>query len=875
MPVLKNPYKLKMAKVKVNGEAGGSGSLILEKETEGTNPFEEDCDDNERDSFLDDLSPEGRNPSKGRGRECDRDIFTRNPDEGYRRRATLERLVGLSPFRMGKDKKDVGKEKAQNGEKGTDRKSFLGRIMISLADGEQGPRTPEKRKPRRSSEDFSLLQRFNGRRKESLCSLDCNMAEKENGGSDTLKRMSFLKLGLGGKIRRASLVEKLIQPEASEPEPVPEEVETVAKPKEPLSVLEILNLIHQRDLLTADEHIIDLEAECDQEGQQSPESGESSKDGSRKAKDVNLLYEALLKELWAVLAESLAAKRVYPPLELMVRVIEQEEATDRKWLEAKVEKIRGARPRAVKKRWAEAVRQSVGQRLGECVEGKAGSIAGLMDRLTKGTVEDLCAVKSHLLLAYPKEYEAFGVYLRSYHAGLAQHLADVVQKNLSIADLYFILDWHSNTYPREVLGRAEIAPLVSAHQLGPLLPPETQLSLEESCVSAVKAKIMREMVQELYKEEEKWEQEAKSEDFQFGLSSKVISVMRVHVDKAPLITEEFGRKMAQCCLGCLAEFLQSFQKKVERFHERRGDSDPPAESYMGRTVALINCCPPFRDYVGRLVQFGHPESEGASCRASASLDRVTRVCNRVLADRLFEDLKPYFHKLMKRKWLSNSEAFDSILALLSEYIQKLEKMKQEPYQMLVNEVHRRVLIEYIRPLMQVRIICTSSKMRAKMATKLGDEAQLLKELFIRLKSTSLWLNAAVPHLADILVLEDTPSIQMEVGILVRDFPDVQKTHVSAILDVRGLRNQAQRQEILAVVKDLELVDGEMPLCRERSFFAEIPAMREVRCIQVSFHRLSHVILTCVSRLHRRPQLPARSSTRRWAEPREKEDELRV
>ncbi|KAL7980692.1 hypothetical protein Chor_001846, partial [Crotalus horridus] len=96
------------------------------------------------------------------------------------------------------------------------------------------------------------------------------------------------------------------------------------------------------------------------------------------------------------------------------------------------------------------------------------------------------------------------------------------------------------------------------------------------------------MSQELQKEEERWAQEDKENSFQFGLSSKVIleaspfwpegcppppknlqggfvellslslalQVLKGHADKAPQITEEFGRRVAHCCLASLAEFLQ-------------------------------------------------------------------------------------------------------------------------------------------------------------------------------------------------------------------------------------------------------------------------------------------------------------------------------
>ncbi|NWZ17042.1 EX3L2 protein, partial [Agelaius phoeniceus] len=43
-----------------------------------------------------------------------------------------------------------------------------------------------------------------------------------------------------------------------------------------------------------------------------------------------------------------------------------------------------------------------------------------------------------------------------------------------------------------------------------------------------------------------------------------------------------------------------------------------------------------------------------------------------------------------------------------------------------------VLIEYVRPLLQGRLVCASAKARARVAARLGDEARQLRELFTRL-----------------------------------------------------------------------------------------------------------------------------------------------
>lgn len=44
-------------------------------------------------------------------------------------------------------------------------------------------------------------------------------------------------------------------------------------------------------------------------------------------------------------------------------------------------------------------------------------------------------------------------------------------------------------------------------------------------------------------------------------------------------------------------------------------------------------------------------------------------------------------------------------------------------------MHRRVLVEYVRAIMRGRLMCTSSKMRKRMAFRLQDEAKQLKGLF--------------------------------------------------------------------------------------------------------------------------------------------------
>lgn len=71
---------------------------------------------------------------------------------------------------------------------------------------------------------------------------------------------------------------------------------------------------------------------------------------------------------------------------------------------------------------------------------------------------------------------------------------------------------------------------------------------------------------------------------------------------------------------------------------------------------------------------GKPPPSTQTCSEAAS-ETLSLPCPSLPPPR-----QPYFYKLMKRKWLNNSEAFSAIMALLAEHAQRLRRMKLEPYQ---------------------------------------------------------------------------------------------------------------------------------------------------------------------------------------------------
>lgn len=94
------------------------------------------------------------------------------------------------------------------------------------------------------------------------------------------------------------------------------------------------------------------------------------------------------------------------------------------------------------------------------------------------------------------------------------------------------------------------------------------------------------------------------------------------------------------------------------------------------------------------------------------------------------------------------------------------------------------------------------------------------------------------------------------------FSVCRKKHVSAILNIRGMTRQAERQEILNIVKDIESSEvgggggGLARLSRDRALFSEVPVTSEVHCLNVGLSRIALTASSCFTTLR-----PRRRKTR--------------
>lgn len=101
-----------------------------------------------------------------------------------------------------------------------------------------------------------------------------------------------------------------------------------------------------------------------------------------------------------------------------------------------------------------------------------------------------------------------------------------------------------------------------------------------------------------------------------------------------------------------------------------------------------------------------------------------------------------------------------------------------------------MVVEYVRALMQKKLVCRSSEERRQMAQQMIQDDQLLGEVFHCLQESEVSVPeenplALLPVLADFIRLKDPNMLTLEVSGLAAKYPDISEEHVSVLLDIRG------------------------------------------------------------------------------------------
>ncbi|KAM9753397.1 exocyst complex component 3-like protein [Menidia menidia] len=600
----------------------------------------------------------------------------------------------------------------------------------------------------------------------------------------------------------------------------------------PSLVLETEQLVESRRLLEAHARLMDLEQWQDDILWQlhgpagTAGSALSAEDQELVAKyfsGVGQLVDALGKELWAVVSSALALARQNPtPFVSAVRIVEREEALDRALL---VERAGGGgrplppgRPRCWRSSFFQVLEEAVSARFRSVsyLHARGPGLAGHLSALQHGLMADLDTVRHLLEHCVPPHYQLTRAYLRASHRCLHAHLAQVSSWDLESGEIFAVLNWVLHIYNSpDMMGHSELRAEMERADLGPLISSEGLDQLQSKYVQSVRKSVSEWMHKALQVELQDWQRDQEPDTdhegfYQTSLPTIITQMLGENARVALMIGETLRDQTIQMGLYEMENLLNRFREALVEFgkEHRRDLSNNKNKFYLHYLLASISNCIILKKSTESLQQQQSSRVAGQFTRTPpnplAALDRAVRRACRLAMDQLLLDLQPFLPGLLTRPWLVQGDPTPKLCSVLELHLDLYGRVRPPCRQRLQEEAQWLMVVEYVRALMQKRLVCRSSEERRQLAQQMLQDDQLFREIFQCLEGEGSVPEvnplALLPVLADFIRLKDPGMLTLEVSGLAAKYPDISEEHVSVLLDIRGDVSRDVRGNVLDLLE---------------------------------------------------------------------------
>ncbi|KAI7809937.1 exocyst complex component 3 [Triplophysa rosa] len=576
-------------------------------------------------------------------------------------------------------------------------------------------------------------------------------------------------------------------------------------------------LIEQGELLQAHRKLMDLECSRDDL------MYEQYRMDSKNVHDMNLirgyfgdvqgLSDELSKQLWMVLQRAMVTVRSDPTLLVsVIRIIEREEKIDRKMLDRKKQTgfIPPGRPKCWKKRMDEVLEGTVSARIegtqSETRESDKMWLVRLLEITRKYVLDDLIVVKNMMVQCFPPHYDTFQVYFDLYHKSVSARVQELAAEDLEANEIVSLLTWVLNTYKSvEMLGNPDLQPECDVRQLEPLLPEQVVNDLLGKYLKTFTSNITGWLRKALETDKKDWQKETEPEADQDGyyqttLPAIVFQMFEQNLQVAAQINEMFKEEVLKVCLQQMKLFLGRYREEAIGYKEEHLKDRQMPQCYVQYMIAIINNCQTFKESINSLKRKYSQSTELTQNDAAIDklLNEVAKEGCQFLLDEVFLDLEHHLNELLTRKWLTGSHAVDTICVTVEDYFNDFAKIKKPYNQEMTSKAHRRVVVEYLKAVMQKRIAFKNAEERKEGADRMMKEAKQFKSLFKKLTAGEETdrLCDSITTIAEVFKLTDPALLYLEVSTLVSKYPDIREEHIMALLAVRGDASREMRQMII-------------------------------------------------------------------------------
>ncbi|XP_054610836.1 exocyst complex component 3 isoform X2 [Dunckerocampus dactyliophorus] len=440
----------------------------------------------------------------------------------------------------------------------------------------------------------------------------------------------------------------------------------------------------------------------------------------------------------------------------------------------------------------------------------------LLEITRKYVLDDLIVVKNLMVQCFPPHYNTFNRFFSLYHNAVSTRVKELAFEDLEANEIVSLLTWVLNTYKSvEMMGHPELIS-ESSNQLESLLPQDVVDDLLSKYVQTFTSNITGWLRKALETDKKDWQKETEPEADQDGyyqttLPAIVFQMFEQNLQVAAQIDGDFKEQVLKLCLKQMNSFLIRYKEEAMAYKEEHLRDRKLPQCYVQYMIAIINNCQTFKESINSLKRKYSQSSEATDSDVAIerTLNEVAKEGCQFLLDEVFLDLEHHLSELLTRKWLLGSHAVDTICVTVEDYFNDFNKIKKPFNQEMTSEALRRVVVDYIKAVIQKRITFRNADERRDGAERMIKEADQFKFLFRKLAAgeDTDRLCGAIVAIAEVFKLTDPTLLFLEVTTLVSKYPDIREEHIQALLAVRGDASREMRTMIIGTLSENKVSYG--------------------------------------------------------------------
>ncbi|KAA0708755.1 Tumor necrosis factor alpha-induced protein 2 [Triplophysa tibetana] len=534
-------------------------------------------------------------------------------------------------------------------------------------------------------------------------------------------------------------------------------------------------------------------------------------------------YELFILHLRMIIRESLNEDN-QETLKSALTSILQEEAQNRRWEKLAADECPPWRPTKCREIHDSLLQTVVEERMKNrdqkenAADNLSTSLKTEVCRMGKQVQKDLLRVVRRFRECYPPDFDICRKYGLLYHQAFSTRLGELARADIDFEDCHYILSWVAKFYPCDVLKHKELEEHINHSSLGPLLPKEDLNKLQEQYFSYKETEVKKWLSNASEKEMKRWADGMEPELLDgYYFSDLAVTVIPLIHSAVTDIKTIMGSESKSGYIIChLDSFLIRYMKCLEDHTKTKQENIPKTLS-----ASLVNMHL-FRDYVQKAENL-FPEETKTACLSTIA--NIKTICQGYFLSRIHTDLKPLYRKLWTQAWLAeHHDVIQGLVKELENHIDNLKQLKPVCREELVGELHVKVMVEYVRRMMKRKLKLKEKSKQEQTADFMCKDSQIICSVFAKAGSKEEWLHEILPKLSEILRLQDTESLQLEIVTLVKDFPDLSEQHILAFLNLKTNLSSSDLRKIKGCLKDnRSILDAES----SSSFFSKVIVKKKI------------------------------------------------